>query len=282
MAMARKGNGTDNPATASPELVHGVERALRPIVALLLDQGVGLAGVVDLLKRIYVESAEASLRGAARGASDSRISVMTGVHRKDVRRLRRERPRGGAAPASAVTGAQLVALWAARAEYRDGRGRPARLARLRSQGGARSFEALAESVTRDVGPRVLLDEMLRLGIVRLDGRDRVCLNADAFVPRKGLAEKAFYFGKNLHDHAAAAARNLKGEGEPLLERSVHYVALSSASARALAQLAERAGMRALNEVNREAYARKQRDRKAGESGHRVHFGVYFYTEEEKK
>lgn len=282
--MARGTRHSDNADGAAPVVLQAVERALRPLAALLLDQGVGLPALVEMLKGIYVQTAEASLAGDARGASDSRVSVMTGVHRKDVRRLRRapENARAPRAPASVLRGAQIVAQWSARREFRDRRGRPARLARLRSLGGARSFEALAQSVTRDVGPRALLDELLRLGIVRLDSRDRVCLNQGAFVPARGLEEKAYYFGKNLHDHAAAAARNLKGETDPLLERSVHYVALSGRSAQELAQLARKAGMRALADVNRAAFERKQRDKQAGEAGHRVHFGVYFYTEPEKK
>lgn len=280
--MAQGKRHSDNGNGPPPAILQAVERALRPLVAVLLDQGVGLTALVEMLKGIYVQTAEASLAGDARGASDSRVSVMTGVHRKDVRRLRRSSRRPARAPASVLRGAQIVAQWSARREFRDGRGRPARLARLRSDGGTRSFEALAQSVTRDVGPRALLDELLRLGIVRLDSRDRVCLNQGAFVPARGLEEKAYYFGKNLHDHAAVAAHNLKGEGEPLLERSVHYVALSERSTQELARLARQAGMRALEQVNRAAYERKQRDKRAGSAGHRAHFGVYFYTEPEKK
>ena len=280
--MARAKRHSHNGNGAPPAVLQAVERALRPVVALLLDQGVGLPALVEMLKGIYVQTAEASLAGDARGASDSRVSVMSGVHRKDVRRLRRAPAGAPRPPAAVLRGAQLVAQWSARREFRDARGRPARLARLKSDGGARSFEALAASVTRDVGPRALLDELLRLGIVRLDSRDRVCLNQGAFVPARGLEEKAYYYGKNLHDHAAAAARNLKGGADPLLERSVHYAAVSEHSAKELEQLARKAGMRALEQVNRVAFDRKQRDRRAGNGGHRVHFGVYFYTEPEEK
>ena len=280
--MPRRRTRTDNPQRAAGPVEQAATRALRPLVALLLEHGIGLPSLIDKLKGIYVEMAQESLKNDARGASDSRVSVMTGVHRKDVRRLRARRPGREAAPASALRGAQLVAQWSARQEYRDARGRPARLPRLRSVGGARSFEALAESVTRDVGPRALLDELVRLGVVTLDAEDRVCLQQAAFVPSRGLEEKAYYLGKNLHDHAAAAARNLSGETKPLLERSVHYVALSERSAQEIAELARTAGMRALDAVNRAAAERKQRDRGREDAAHRVHFGVYFYTENEKK
>jgi hypothetical protein len=280
--MASVRRSPDNSHGASPAVVQAIERVLCPVVGLLLDHGVGLPALVVILKGIYVQMAELSVASAERAPNDSRVSVMTGVHRKDVRRLRRAAPSEVRAPAAVLQGAKVIAHWSARQEFRDGRGRPAPLPRLRSEGGARSFEALVGAVTRDVGARALLDELLRLGVVRLDSQERVCLNQGAFVPRRGLEEKAYYFGKNLHDHASAAARNLRGDGEPFLDRSVHYVDLAESSAQDLARLARRAGMRALVQVNRAAFARKQKDRGRRDADHRVHFGVYFYSERHRK
>ena len=66
-----------------------------------------------------------------------------------------------------------------------------------------SFETLVASVNTDIRPRAVLDEWLRLGVVQIDDSDQVCLVVDAFVPEKGLDEKAFLFGQNIHDHLAA-------------------------------------------------------------------------------
>ena len=56
------------------------------------------------------------------------------------------------------------------------------LPRLASQGGGASFESLAARVSKDIRSRPMLDELLRLGVVYLDDRDRVVLNVEAFVP----------------------------------------------------------------------------------------------------
>jgi hypothetical protein len=141
---------------------------------------------------------------------------------------------------------------------------------------APSFDSLVSDVSKDVRPRALLDEWLRLGVARLDDEGRVVLNRLAFVPEKGFEEKAFYFGRNIHDHLAATAHNLLEEGNPKLERSVHYTGLTDESASELAQAAERAGMKALLEVNRLALELAEKDKGRTTSTRRINFGLYFF------
>src|SRR5262249_4868215 len=138
-----------------------------------------------------------------------------------------------------------------------------------------SFEKLVESVSKDIRPRSVLDEWLRLGVAHLDSQDRVVLNTDAFVPEHGFEEKAFYFGRNPRDHADGAARNLEGESAPLFERSVYFSGLSAESASELEALAHKLGMAALQTVNRRAAQLKARDQKRGDADERVTLGVYF-------
>ncbi len=109
----------------------------------------------------------------------------------------------------------------------------------------------------------------------------LCVRTGAFVPEKGFDEKAHYFGRSLHDHVAAAARNLAGDAPPLLERTVYYDELSAASVAELTDLSRRLGEDALQTVNRRALELQQRDADAapGESAdRRMSFGVYFYEE----
>lgn len=268
--------------TLPPSLLAALRHTLRPLVRLLIARGVTYPMLIELIKGVYVAVAEKDFPLPERQATDSRVSLLTGVHRKDVRRLRAGPPADDAAmPDSVALGAQLVAAWTTRREFRDGRGRPRPLARLASQGGRRSFEALVASVSKDIRARPVLDEWLRLGIVDIDAGERVVLRASAFVPARGIDEKAFYFGHNVHDHIAAAAHNLQGEGLPFLERSAHYDSLDAASVKQLARLAEESGMKALRAVNAEAQAAEARDRRLTSIKQRITFGIYFYSEPRK-
>ena len=250
---------------------------LRPLVRLLIARGVTYPVLVELLKQTYVDVAAREFTEAGRAPSDSRVTLLSGVHRKDVKRLwRMAAAPARAAPPAVAFGAQLVAAWIER--YSDAKGRPRPLARLRSAGGQRSFEALVESLSTDIRPRAVLDTWLRLGAAELDANDRVALRAAAFVASRGFDEKAYYLGHNVGDHVSAASHNLLGGTPPFMERSVHYDALDARSLPRLAALAEETGMKALKAVNRKAMQAEARDKSQTAPRQRITFGVYFYSE----
>jgi hypothetical protein len=259
-------------------LIAALRHLLRPLVRLLVARGFTYPMLADLLKQTYVDVADRDFRLGDQAPTDSRMSLISGVHRKDVRRLRGSAPPDEeAVPDSVALGAQLASAWTTRREFLDSKARPRPLARFASQGGKRSFESLVASVSSDIRARSVLDEWLRLGVVELDDEDRVVLRAAAFVPARGFDEKAFYFGHNLHDHLAAAAHNLLREGPPFLERSVHYDALGPKSEAELAALAEEAGTSALQAINGKAIACEARDRGDKAPRRRFTFGIYFFS-----
>src|SRR6185503_12297471 len=181
--------------TPPSALVAALRHLLRPLVRLLTAQAFTYPMLAELLKRIYVDEAVRHFGLDGEPPTDSRVTLLTGVHRKDVKRLRTERTdEGQAMPEMVALGAQLAAAWTTRKELRDRKGQPRPLPRLARQGGSRSFEGLLASISKDIRARSLLDEWLRLGVVEIDDQDRVRLRSAAFVPSRGFEEKAFYFG----------------------------------------------------------------------------------------
>ncbi|CAI8711299.1 MULTISPECIES: DUF6502 family protein [Pseudomonas] len=265
-------------STLPTSLLKALRHVMQPLVRLMLRKGVTYLVFADLLKEVFVEVADREFRLGEKAPSDSRISLLTGVHRKDVRRLRNTGdPAASTLPENITFGAQLVNAWAS-APFCNDAGQPQPLPRLASVGGDRSFDALVAKVSTDIRARVVLDEWLRLGIVRLDEKERVHLEAQAFVPQKGFDEKAAYLGHNLHDHACAAVHNLSSEGPAFFERSVHYDALAPMSVEALREAVASEGMQALLSFNRLAAELEFRDLPSLEPRQRITVGLYFYTE----
>ena len=232
-----------------------------------------------MLKGIFVDVADRDFQLAGKRQTDSRVSLLTGVHRKDVRRLRDEDgDRSSRMPPAVSLGSQLVARWVTTPRYLDEEGVPIPLARLASQGGELSFEALVATVSKDIRARAVLDEWMRLGVALLDADDRVILNSEAFVPARGFDEKVFYFGQNVHDHVSTAVDNVIGVEPAQLERSVHYDTLTPQSVAELERLAERLGMQALKSLNRRAAELAARDAEDPAAVERMNFGVYFHRE----
>lgn len=273
----------NNNPTPSVALVSAIRRALRPLVRLMLASGLTYPYIAELLKGLFVDVAQKDFRLDDKEPTDSRVSLVSGVHRKDVRRLRQTNLEDDTAmPESASVGAQLVANWLGDPRFLDGDGEPLPLPRWVGTDRGPSFEELVSRRSKDIRARVVLDEWLRLGIVHLDDQERVILNTEAFVPAEGLDEKLYFFSHNLHDHAAAAADNLLGNREPRLERSVYYDALSAASVAELNKQARQLGTKVLKALSRSAMELEARDAGSLKDPQRFTCGIYFYDEPTKK
>jgi len=182
-----------NQSTGVPEtLIVALQRLLRPLVRLLINRSIPFPFAANLLRRAYIDVAVKEFPVASKPQTDSRITLLTGVHRKDVKRLRGEPRPVWRAPRVASLSSQLIARWTTLREYLDAQGAPLPLPRL-AAGGRHSFESLVRSLNTDIRPRVVLDEWLRLGIARLDDDDRVYLDVEAFVPPQGSEEMTYYF-----------------------------------------------------------------------------------------
>ncbi|MCJ2080343.1 DUF6502 family protein [Methylobacterium sp. J-090] len=250
-------------------------RLLRPLVRLCIGRGITFPGLTTLLRELYVNVAEYDFALPGKDQTDSRVSLLTGIHRKEVNRLR-----GAGAPVSVVPAvvsrtSRIVARWLADPRFTDAAGHPLALPRV-AEGEAPSFEGLVSAVTRDLRPRAVLDEWLDRGLARLDAGDRVVLAEAAYVPKGGGEPQLYYFGRNLHDHIAASVANVMGEAPRFLERAVHYDGLSRELAERLEARAREIAMEALQQANREAHAACQTD---PGGTHRWNFGLYVYGED---
>jgi hypothetical protein len=266
----------NSPNEPSKAIIRAISRLLRPLIRLLIAQGITFPTLSNMLKALYVEAADKHFRVDRKRQTDSRISLITGVHRKDVKRLRSEADASDMTPAAPSIGAQMIGLWLGNRVYLDDQGRPKPLPRSEPHGGGVSFEGLVESISKDLRPRTVLDEWLRLGLVSIDQDNVVTLNSDAFVPNQDFDQMAHYFGRNTHDHIAAAVHNLSGDGAPYLERSVFYDGLTPQSVKELHAQAREVGMEALVALNKTALEKAKQDEGKPDATQRMNFGIYFY------
>ncbi len=257
-------------------LVRAIAEAARPFVRRLLVLGVPFGWVERRLREIFISVAESEFALPGRRATDSRIALLTGINRKEVRRLRA----AGAATAPSTFSmnhvASLIARWRTDPRTTDGSGRPRALPYQAARGA--SFMRLAHDVTSDFAPGVLLEHLVATGAV--DVRDGlVALRVHAYVPRAGSVEQLQILAEDPAELVETMLRNVMAEGEDrLLQRKVAYDNLGSDAAARVRREMHREGQRFLDRLDR-LLARYDRDRNPkapGGSRHRVGVGVYFF------
>ena len=194
----------DNLNDRSNIVLNSILHLLRPAVRLMLRHGVAYPAFAAALKQVFLRAAQDELQARGMAQTDSAVSLLSGVHRRDVRNITRAQEPAPATQAFAGLASQVVTRWLSQDLYLDDNQAPISIARA---GPTPSFDALVQAVTQDVRPRSVLDELIRLGLAaEEDGH--VTLLAQGFVPQAGLPELATLLQDNLFDHIAAACENL--------------------------------------------------------------------------
>lgn len=245
-------------------MINVLEQLLAPLARLLVSRGIQFREAAETFKRAYLAAAN-----AAGATTDSRVSIVTGLQRRDVARLRS----GGRGPKVRRTGlGQIVKGWHDDPAYCDRDGIPRPVPRL---GPAPSFESLVRTLRKDVHPRSVLDVLVTKDAVTWDQE------ADTVVPKASKMEMSSSLsqmetlGGNLGDHAAAAVENVLGKGR-FFDRALEYEGLTDEDVKALSARFDREMMSLLQDLNADAAERRAR---AGDDGrHRVRFGGYGYWE----
>lgn len=254
---------------------------LRPLVRLLTQYGVGLADWVELSKRTYVEQASAQLEREGRRVTDAALSAMTGVHRKDVRRIRTEAPLAQMEQRRSSLLDAVMSRWSGDMRFLDPNGAPRPLARrlLSSDGAATglpTFEDLLDEVSKGVQPRAQLDAWLQQGAVRMDAEGRVCWAS----PERAAGEELQQFARTSRiaaDRLKASWEGLHDGPAPHYLNSVRGRSMLADDVARLHHLITRWGRRLGRRLNREVALAEARG-KAGGGSLRFTYGVQTYSE----
>jgi hypothetical protein len=258
-----------------------MRRILSPLVRASIARGLRYPELIEILKEIYVEVSGKYFRLSNKRLTDSRISLLTGLQRKDVKALRGRVEETDSETSREGSGLlpQVMARWTSGAPFSDPKGIPKPLPRV---GETQSFASLVAEVSRDVHPRTVLDELVRLELAEFNkANDEITLLQTAFVPSRDEAALLGYFGANLGDHAEIAALNIEAapEAGPFFERAVHYNQLTGQSLDELEALARQLQGEALAKLNARSLELQTRDADDPDANGRFRCGAFIFRGE---
>lgn len=279
-------NSTTVPASL-PDAVpaaQAVAAVLQPLARLMIEHGLQHAQVAEMLKAALVQESVAGYGVDAREVSDTRVALLTGVHRKDVKRLRAAPQVNEKAKQVITVPAAVIARWISEPRFLNLDQSPRTLAKSPKSGtpGEPDFPTLVAEVSRDVSARAVLDELLRLGAVKTLPQGQVALVDQAFVPQGSPVEQLGFLGASVGDHLSAAVHNLNpGHSQTaMLDQSAFSQDLSAEQVAALHQHARQLWASVLQKFLSAATLAEQRSQSATDHSHRVRFGVYFYQQDQ--
>jgi len=263
-----------------PALIKALKDILYPFVHLLMKVGISFPQLAEMLKEIYVDVADKHFQLENKNQTQTRLSFLTGVHRKDVKRFQ-TRDSNTKEPENINIGVKLVSLWINDPRFLDKDNNPLKLP---LKGETSSFDELVKIVCKqDIRSRVVLDEWLNSGVVTLND-NIVELCTEAYIPKESPKEKAFFLGHNIGDHLRAASQNLFSDTPEFFERCVYYDNLSEESIAELQSLVNDHGMSLLKSLNDRASELSKIDAKREDvlTDRRINIGLYLYHQSSEK
>jgi hypothetical protein len=202
-------------------LYAAVLRILRPLVRILLRNGVSFGTFADLAKWIFIDVAAKDFAIQGRKQSVSRVSVITGLSRREVMRVRKlERPDISANHERHNRAARVIAAWRREADFTDPKGKPLALP---MEGPGASFGELVRRFSGNIPPRAILDELTHVNAVKRLKDGRLHLQTRAYIPKRRDAHKLNILGTDVGHLIATIDRNLESDSrEAIFQRKVAY------------------------------------------------------------
>ena len=260
-------------------LTRAVRTLLKPLVRILLRNGIAYGSFAELAKKTYVDVAFENFAPERKKQTVSRVSALTGLTRKETKRLHEMAQDDADASQQRYNRAiRVISGWLNDAVFHDASGQPLTLP---LDGEGASFAALVRKYSGDMTTQSML-AVLSAAATVVREEDRVRLIQHAYLPGNDPADKLHILGTDSAELIATIDHNLVSQPDALrFQRKVsnhrvraealpEFRALSSRKAQAL--LEEFDAWLAKHEIA----ASDQDD----DQGHYVSLGIYYYENSE--
>jgi len=184
---------------------------LRPIASVVLKCGMTWREFSELSKSVFVSVASDEFGIRGRPTNVSRVSILTGISRKEVKRQRELLAEPVTSnPTKSTDATRLLSGWHQDADYVGNDGNPRA---LKPVGGTPSFQSLFGTYGGDTPEQTLLRELLKAGSIEKDDQGRYVANRRYHMPVEMDAGSIRFFGTNLFDHANTLSNNVTGDAD---------------------------------------------------------------------
>ena len=270
----------NNKQKLQKKLQAAVVRLLKPLVRILLRNGIPFGVFAEIARWIYVEVAFEEMSLPGRKLSDSRVSILTGLSRKEVSRLKRvDFPVDEEAAARFNRAARVIGGWVRDARFCNFSGEPIS---LRFEGAEGSFSELVRAHAGDIPARAILDELVRVGTVEVDEQGNISLIGRAYVPSDGLAENIEILGTDVGDLLETIDYNLNpNHSDRRFQRKVAYDNLPAESVEVFRRLSAQKAQQLLEEFDRylSGQDRDLNPARGGSGRKRAGVGIFFFEQD---
>lgn len=262
----------------SDVLTQAITKLLRPLIRMLLRNGIAHEALNEVIKKLYVEVAEKEFNIEGKKQSTSRISVLTGLSRKEVSRARTSKNLDLSTMTQQFNrAARVISGWIKDPNFQDKSGQPLEL-------DSDNFKMLVKQYSGDITAVAIADELLRVGAVKQTRSGQLKLVEHAYIPSNDTAEKYRILGTDVSDLIQTIDHNILTEpSSAFFQRKVSYDAIHQDSMPFLkSEISSQAQicLENMNELLAKHDSDTNKDLKV-KGNRRIGVGIYYFEENEQ-
>ncbi len=257
-------------------------KALRPVARFLMKSGIGYREFSEIGKSAFVDVATSDYGLRGRPTNISRVAVMTGLTRKEVRRLRDKISSGNQVDmARVIPPAEILSRWHGDSDYLDSAGRPLT---LEFDGATPSFAGLVKKYGGDIPPGAMRTELKRVGAIAENDSGRLTVQMKFFRPfdldeqmARALSQAMYGLALNI-DHNIARDRS-----ETWVERTAFSTRIRAGDNSRVRRISQDRAIEFVESVSDlfSAYETIYSDDEPGTESSTVGVGVYYFETDEQ-
>jgi len=197
----------DNPLQTA--LHEAVLTLLRPLTRILIRNGIAYGTFAEWAKKVYVDVAFEDFGEPGKKQTVSRVAALTGVFRREAKRLREFQPGDDAGAGERYNRAvRVISGWINDTRFQRADGEPADLP---VEGSENSFAVLTKDYSGDIPTQAMLKVLKAAGSVREREDGHIQLIKRAFVPSGDALDKLHILGTDAAELFATIDHNLTGD-----------------------------------------------------------------------
>lgn len=252
-------------------------RILRPLVRVLLRNGVACGAFEEITRKIYVDEAFALARQSGK-ATVSAVSAETGLSRKEVKRLHELSAEDTAGNSQKYNRAiRVISGWMNDRRFVSAAGVPRVLP---MEGADNSFANLVKDYSGDIPTRAMFDLLQKSGCVeQLD--NKVSLISHAYVPGSDPIDIINILGTDSHELMNTIEHNMNCAAEQRrFQRKVSTNQLAASHVDEFNRYAARRSQALLEDLDN--WLSSHESQSAEEESRYVSLGIYLYQDQSRQ
>jgi hypothetical protein len=253
-----------------------LNKILRPIVRILLRNGIAYGQFAELARKVFVDVAATEFPGKRNKQTISHIAALTGLTRKEVKKMLETvytNPTDSDKRYNRAT--RLISAWLQDPKYQDAQGQPAV---LNIMDGETSFASLVRTHSGDMTIQSMLNLLVNAGTIKNEN-GRIRLITNAYIPGGDAIDKINILGNDVNELLSTIDHNLVAPVDSLrFQRKASNSKISASGALSIHKLVKLKAQALLEEIDSNLTEHEQtlHSTDAYKPGKTVSVGIYYY------